>query len=868
MRKHVLMLVSSLCMVLLTVLLAPSRAAAQDQEDQDDPPSRVARLSFARGPVSFNPAGTDDWVDATINRPMTTGDKLWADAGARAAIHIGSASINLSESTGFSFLNLTDGTAQLQLTSGTIRVRVKRLGDQENFEIDTPNLAFTVLRPGVYKISVNDTGDTTVIEARSGQGEVTGGGSAYTVNPGDWDTFTGTDQLSANQDVIDDDQNYSDDFEQWSEQRDHHEDNSVSARYVSDDAIGYDDLDDNGAWQPTPEYGNVWFPRGVQADWAPYHYGHWAYVAPWGYTWVDDAAWGFAPFHYGRWVSVNGAWGWIPCPPRPVVRAGYGGPVYVRPVYAPALVAWVGGPGFGVGVAVGGGGGVGVGVGWFPLGPREVFVPSYHVSRGYVNNVNVSNTTVNTTVVNNYYNTVVVNKTTVNNVTYVNQRVPGAVVATSSQAFSSGQSVSRNVVRVDARQVASAPVSNFTPATVPQREAVLGGRTDVRVRPPANIQSRAVVAKTAPPPPPPAFAQRQEAIKANGGRPISISQARQITPARTEAVAARPQVKVAPPAKPATPQVVKANPNRQNNGANNGRPGQPSDNNNRPGQPAGQPAGQPSNVQQQNNNRPGQPAVNNQQQPNNNRPGQPADNNNRPGPAGQPSGQPTNVQQQNNNRPGQPGQQPAQENANRPGQPANVQPNNNRPGQPAPENTNRPGQPAANTQQQPNNNHPGQPAVNAPAENDRNDRPAQQNNNNRPPQPAVTNQQPPANQNRPNAQPPANTQQQTQDRQRAEQQQQQKDKQQADEANRQRLQQEEQQKQNQQKSQLQQQQQQQQQQREKQQADQANRQHQPQDEAQKQNQQKQQQQQQKEDKKQQDKEKDKDKDKDKPPKPQ
>ena len=839
MRKHVLTLASLLCMALLTMLWAAPRAVAQEQEDQDDPPSRVARLSFARGPVSFNPAGTDDWVDATINRPLTTGDKLWADAGARAAIHIGSASINISESTGFSFLNLTDGVAQLQLTSGTIRVRVKRLGDQENFEIDTPNLAFTVLRPGVYKISVNDTGDTTVIEARSGQGEVTGGGSAYTVNPGDWDTFSGTDQLSANQDVIDDDQNYSDDFEQWSEQRDHHEDNSVSARYVSDDAIGYDDLDDNGAWRPTPEYGNVWFPRGVQADWAPYHYGHWAYVAPWGYTWVDDAAWGFAPFHYGRWVNVNGAWGWIPCPPRPVVRAGYGGPVYVRPVYAPALVAWVGGPGFGVGVAVGGGGGgVGVGVGWFPLGPREVFVPSYHVSRGYVNNVNVSNTTVNTTVVNNYYNTVVVNKTTVNNVTYVNQRVPGAVVATSSQAFSSGQSVSRNVVRVDARQVAAAPVSNFTPAAVPQREAVLGGRTDVRVRPPAAIQTRAVVAKTAPPPPPPAFAQRQEAIKANGGRPVSVAQARQIAPARTEAVAAHPQVKVAPPAKPATPQVVKANPNRQNNSPNGARPGQPAEN----------------------NNRPGQPAANTQQQPNNNR--QPAQENaNRPG-------QPANVQP-NNNRPGQ----PAQENNNRPSQPAantQQQPNNNRPGQPAQENANRPGQPAANTQQQPNTNRPGQPAANAPAENNRNDRPAQQNNNNRPPQPAVNNQQPPANQNRPNAQPPVNTQQQNQDRQRAEQQQQQqqqKNKQQADQANRQRLQQEEQQKQNQQKPQPQQQQQQPQQ-REKQQADQGNRQRQQQDEPQRQNQQKQQQQQQKEDKKQQDKQKDKDKDKDKPPKPQ
>jgi hypothetical protein len=557
MRKHALTLASLLS---LAVLFAASPANAQDydqqQDQQDDPPSRVGRLSFTRGAVSFQPAGTDDWVDATVNRPMTTGDKLWSDNGSRAALNIGSASINLSENTGFSFLNLTDGVAQLQLTAGTLRIRVKRLGDDENFEVDTPNLAFSILRPGIYKINVNESGDTTVIEDRSGQGEVTGGGSAYTVHAGAVTTFSGTDQLNANVRNIGDDE---DDFEQWSEQRDHHEDVSVSARYVSDEAIGYDDLDDNGGWRPVPEYGNVWFPHNAMVGWAPYHYGHWAYIAPWGYTWVDDAAWGFAPFHYGRWVTVGGAWGWVPCPPRPVVYAGYRGPVYVRPVYAPALVAWVGGPHFGVGVAVGGVAAVGVGVGWFPLGPREVFVPAYHVSRNYVNNVNLSNTTVNTTVVNNYYNTVVVNKTVnVTNVTYVNQRVPGAVAATSAQAFSSGQSVSRNVVHVDAREIDSAPVNAITPAAVPQREAVLGGSTVVNVRPPAAIQTRLVVAKTAPPPPAPAFAQRQAAIQANGGRPLSIQQARQIAPVRTQ-VAVAPQVRVAPPAKPATPQVLRGN---------------------------------------------------------------------------------------------------------------------------------------------------------------------------------------------------------------------------------------------------------------------------------------------------------------------
>jgi hypothetical protein len=586
MRKHVYLFVSLMSLA-LAILFAPLRAVAQD--DVDDPPSRVARLSFIRGSVSFQPAGTDDWVDATVNRPVGTGDRLWSDRDSRVALHIGSASINLSENTGFSFLNLTDNIAQLQLTAGSLRVRVKRLGDKANFEVDTPNLAFSILRPGIYKISVNEAGDTTVIEDRNGEGEVTGGGSAYTVHAGEMDTFTGTDVLYADMGSISDNE---DDFELWCEQRDHHEDNSLSARYVSDDAIGYDDLDDNGGWRPVPEYGTIWFPHTTMVGWAPYHYGHWAYVAPWGYTWVDDAPWGFAPFHYGRWVFVGGAWGWVPCPPRPAVYVS--GPVYVQPVYAPALVAWVGGPHFGIGLAVGG---VAVGVGWFPLGPREVFMPSYPVSRAYVTNVNISNTTVNTTVVNNYYTTVVVNKTVnVTNVTYVNQRVQGAVMATTPQAFASGQPVSKNVVQVDAREVASAPVNATTPPAVPQRGAVLGGRPPANVKPPAAIQARAVVAKTPPPPPPPSFAQRQAAIQSNGGRPLSVAQVRQIAPARTQ-VAAAPQVKVAPPAKPATPRTVANKPNQPPNNANR-PPNTPPANNNRPAPNAPQP------------NKPAQPAAN------------------------------------------------------------------------------------------------------------------------------------------------------------------------------------------------------------------------------------------------------------------
>jgi hypothetical protein len=587
MRKNLLKLTSLVSVALAVALFVPQRAKA---DDDDDPPSRVARLSFASGPVSFNPAGTDDWVTAVLNRPITTGDKLWTDNGARAELHIGSAAIRLSGNTGFSFLNLDDNTVQIRLTEGTIDVRVRSLDQDETFEIDTPNLAFSILRAGNYKVDVNEAGDATLVTVRDGQGEVTGGGSAYTVHARETGTFAGTDQLDADiQGYGDND----DDFDHWCSDRDRREVHSESARYVSSDVIGYEDLDDNGGWRPVPEYGNVWFPHTTIVGWAPYRYGHWVWISPWGWTWVDDASWGFAPFHYGRWVTVRGVWGWVPCAPRVV------GVAYVRPVYAPALVAWVGGPHFSVGVGIGGGGGVGVGVAWFPLAPREVFVPSYRVSRTYVTRVNVSNTTVTNVVVNNYYNNVVVNKN-VTNIRYVNQSAPNGVTATSQENFRSAQPVGRNMMRVDRREVETAQVNVNTPTVAPEQRSVLGAGVAVNRRPPARFQERPVVAKTAPPPAPVSFARQQQEIQTNGGRPPAVSEMRRVQTDNTPQ--ARPNIRIAPPAQPGTPRNAQVNRpagNMQNNQGNN-RGNVPNN--------QGNAQNNQGNVQN-NNNRP--PAVNN-----------------------------------------------------------------------------------------------------------------------------------------------------------------------------------------------------------------------------------------------------------------
>jgi hypothetical protein len=580
--------------IALATVVVPARSFAQDQ---DDPPSRVARLGYLEGSVSFQPAGETDWVGAVPNRPMSTGDQLWTDQGSRAEVQLGSATIRLAPNTGFSFLSLDDNTVQIQLTSGMINLSVRRLGENDVFEVDTPNQAFTVFKPGRYRVAVNADGNTTAVNVRIGEGESTGDGQSYDLISGQRATLSGTDTLYADIGAMPG----FDEFDSWSEDRDHRYDTSRSAQYLSHDVVGYDDLDDHGEWRDDSNYGHVWYPQ-VAAGWAPYHDGHWDWIAPWGWTWVDDASWGYAPFHYGRWVTVGGRWGWV------------AGPVAVQAVYAPALVVFIGG----------GPGGFGGNVGWFPLGPREVYVPSYHVSEAYVTRVNVSSTTVNVTQVTNVYRTTIVNNTTnITNVTYANRNVQGAVMVVPQHAFVSAQPVAKASVTVSAQQIAAAPLSGRV-AVAPTRESVLGAKAATAghvTAPPAAVATRQVVAKKTPPPPPVPFAKQQQALAAHPGQPVARKEMQTLRPAAS-AAAARPMVKVAPPAKPAQPNVphnapppVAARPNQPAAPAANqpgNRPGNQPASNERPApapaaQP-GRPAPQPTPAQPTHQPAPAEPA--------------------------------------------------------------------------------------------------------------------------------------------------------------------------------------------------------------------------------------------------------------------
>ena len=468
----------------LLMLQTPVTARAQDQDEDQDPPSRVARLNYAQGSVTFQPGGEGDWVAAVPNRPLTSGDNLWTDQDARAELHVGSTAIRLAPETSMTVLDLDDRTMQLRLSEGTLMLRVRHLDDGDLVEVDTPNLAFNLQRTGEYRIDVDSAGNVTNVNVWSGRGEVTGGGYSYTVVAGQSARFSGSDQLDYDIAQLPG----ADDFDNWAFQRDHREDGSESANYVSPEMTGYEDLDDYGHWQYVAGYGTVWVPSSVASDWAPYRDGHWAYISPWGWTWVDDEPWGFAPFHYGRWAYAENRWCWVP------------GPVAVRPVYAPALVAFVGG----VSISIGGG----PGVGWFPLAPGEVYMPYYRGSRRYVERVNVTNTVVNVTRVTNVYNVYNSNQRNDTRITYVNQRANNGVTLVSRDTFVNARPVQRNLGRFDARQMADARVEREVQVQ-PVKASVLGSGAPARFKPPQAIVNRRVVATQKPAAPRQPFGQGQ-----------------------------------------------------------------------------------------------------------------------------------------------------------------------------------------------------------------------------------------------------------------------------------------------------------------------------------------------------------------------
>ena len=346
-------------LVALLLLLWSAAAAFAQQQDPADPPSRVANLSYRHGGVVFAPEGEEEWVELPQNRPLTSGDRVWSDHGARAELHLGAATLHIDGESHLGITALDDRAAQFILMQGTVNARVRELAPGENFEIGTPNLAFRVTQPGDFRIDVDGDGTQTRVVVLSGMATLYGeGGEAIHLAQGQQASFAGRYLARVHGTPF-----QGDEFAQWSGERNRAEDQSIAARHVPRGVVGYQQLDQHGTWGQDPTHGAVWYPRVTVADWAPYRYGHWSWVQPWGWTWVDDAPWGFAPFHYGRWAQIGSRWAWVP------------GRMAARPVYSPALVVFMG---------------AGPGVGWYPLGPGEAWYPTYRTTPRYVGFANFS----------------------------------------------------------------------------------------------------------------------------------------------------------------------------------------------------------------------------------------------------------------------------------------------------------------------------------------------------------------------------------------------------------------------------------------------------------------------------------------------
>ncbi len=484
-------------------------AADTAQVADSDPPDRVARINLLDGTAAVEPAGAEDWGSAVVNLPLTSGDKIWVDANSRAELHLGSIAIRLADRTAVQFLSVADHAVQLEISAGTLNVRLRYLSPDETFEIDTPNVAVALVEPGEYRVDVDDSGDVTDVGVLSGQAEVSSPTQAFTLRYRQQGHFAGSESVIPGFD----DRAPPDEFDQWAAARDDREDRALAANYVSRDETGYEDLDGNGEWQTEAETGPVWVPR-VDSSWAPYQTGYWVWISPWGWTWVDAAPWGFAPFHYGRWIHLKRGWAWSP------------GAIAVRPTYAPAVVAWVGGT---------------AGVAWCALGYDEIYRPPYRASGRYLRDVNVTNTHLGNTTLFDAGHAGAKER-------YVNQQVPGAVGVVSREVFVAGLPVNQHLEHVDAGMLAGAAAGTALLSIAPNAQSFIHDRNGGAARrPPSGLFTRGIVARTPPPPQPVPLEAQRRAIIAHGSRPVPLAylarrelSARIVRPAMIRSIALAP----------------------------------------------------------------------------------------------------------------------------------------------------------------------------------------------------------------------------------------------------------------------------------------------------------------------------------------
>jgi hypothetical protein len=344
--------------------ITPNAAAASFDDEIDDAgyeeTARVVRISMLGGDVSLRRAGEKEWEKAALNLPLVEGDRIATGAGARVEIQIDARNfVRLGEYATLDIVTLRAEGVALSVPEGTATLRLARFDkDHEYFEIDAPRTTLAAEQTGSYRLDVAQNGNVRVTVRDGGRARLYSDTSGFTLRDGR------AAELVYNNSDADGDWELSaarsaDDWDTWVEERESYLASRLRHerrdRYYDNDVWGAEELDVYGDWVSTSDYGYVWRPHVTVINnynnWAPYRYGSWRWVSPYGWTWVGDEPWGWAPYHYGRWVYVNNYWCWAP---RGYARYGH------RSWWRPALVAFV---------SIGGS--FGDNVCWYPLGYHQ-----------------------------------------------------------------------------------------------------------------------------------------------------------------------------------------------------------------------------------------------------------------------------------------------------------------------------------------------------------------------------------------------------------------------------------------------------------------------------------------------------------------
>jgi len=451
--------------ILGTLVVLVALAVAVPVRADDDLPGRVGRVAELAGELFLSPADApDQWAPIGLNYPVTGGDNLWAGNDARAEVDFGAGQFRLAGNTNLHLSRLDDRQFALFVAQGRVSVRVRVLDAGEVAYVDTPNAQIVLTRAGLYRIDVSEDRERTALVVREGEANVTTAGGVQQVLPGQSADVEGADPRYANvRNGLG-----SDGFDAWVATRDRRYDRGRSNNYVSREMVGWVDLEEHGTWAQVPEYGAVWYPTEVAADWAPYRNGYWAQVGGWGPTWVDYAPWGYAPSHYGRWVFIGNRWAWTP------------GAYVARPFWAPALVGWTGGAAWSFSVTAGA-----PVYGWVPLAWGEAYRPWWgrcsngcwqRYNRPYAVDVNVRPSTPPAR--------------------YVNLNAPGGMTAMPASAFVARRPVTQNMVAVSGGIASQAPTLTEAPMVRTDLGRIPVSRAPGGAPPPASTFYRTGIDRT------------------------------------------------------------------------------------------------------------------------------------------------------------------------------------------------------------------------------------------------------------------------------------------------------------------------------------------------------------------------------------